>query len=482
MANFKEIVRQIGKGNNVKQYLSEYISKSMDMYHRYAKLRMMMEYYTYYEVCAEGLNAHLKQADDTVDFINETVKRLFVDKEYQRETLVESVHKQRNLVMQKMQIITSYIDELIVYEYILNRMQYRFEPFQMEMTEEAFAEKVIRYIFSTKDNVIINENIKSVLGQLPVRMAKGKYYDLVKDSLSVYKGADKSSVENYLYMFRTCATLYEPEGKDEYFTEFAALTKELSDLDYENLTEADYKKYAGNITRAAEELKEISDLYMSLQQILNELYAIILSAPEEEKEDERNAEKKAEFVIGGVYRLFQGIQDDYFALKEETPGTDEEKLEVLGETFVSIEGSQESLYESICLLEAVLEDVRRNGEAELKELGLSGQAEDLTVIAKLLSSSIFIDLEEEENEEKADASYLEEVTEELTGQLDALFHEKGRYVKRAVMANTLEKMPVFFTSPQEVADYIQSSLEKCSDAAERYASMQLIELLMEENG
>ncbi len=42
------------------------------------------------------------------------------------------------------------------------------------------------------------------------------------------------------------------------------------------------------------------------------------------------------------------------------------------------------------------------------------------------------------------------------------------------MANTLEKMPVFFTSAQEVADYVMNSLSLCDDEAEKYASKQLL--------
>lgn len=46
------------------------------------------------------------------------------------------------------------------------------------------------------------------------------------------------------------------------------------------------------------------------------------------------------------------------------------------------------------------------------------------------------------------------------------------------MANTLEKIPVFFSTPQEVADYISQSLMLCDDEAEKYASKQLIQEMM----
>ena len=55
---------------------------------------------------------------------------------------------------------------------------------------------------------------------------------------------------------------------------------------------------------------------------------------------------------------------------------------------------------------------------------------------------------------------------------------QSRLVRRAIMANTLEKIPVFFSTPQEVADYISQSLMLCDDEAEKYASKQLIQEMM----
>jgi len=45
------------------------------------------------------------------------------------------------------------------------------------------------------------------------------------------------------------------------------------------------------------------------------------------------------------------------------------------------------------------------------------------------------------------------------------------------MANTLNKMPVFFQSYGEIEEYIRQSLEQCHDLAEKIASVQLIKSL-----
>ena len=72
----------------------------------------------------------------------------------------------------------------------------------------------------------------------------------------------------------------------------------------------------------------------------------------------------------------------------------------------------------------------------------------------------------------------EEMADRITAQLisdcKAFFEGKSRMVRRAVMANTVGKMPVFFKNAQEIADYVSDSLSQCTDEAEKYASKQLL--------
>ena len=46
------------------------------------------------------------------------------------------------------------------------------------------------------------------------------------------------------------------------------------------------------------------------------------------------------------------------------------------------------------------------------------------------------------------------------------------------MANTLNKLPVFFKNHSEVMDYVLYSLNKCSDLAEKYACIEIINEMM----
>lgn len=477
--NLKYVVGQLNKGNHLEECIPAYAREAAAAYHRYAKVRLMMEYYMSYEVDAEQLNAYIDVARPSFAVIHEVIGGMYGGKALPQEKArwKESLLAERENTIQKMQIITSYIDTFILYEYVFNRLQYRFEEIPKEVDDVELTQKIVQFIFSTKDNVIINENIHNVLGQLPVRMAKGKYYDMVKNSLSMYKGADRKSLDSYLYMFRTGAMLYKPEGMDEYFTEFKDVAEELAVLDYAGMTKEQYGLYAEKIAVSAQKLKEISDLYMSLQQIVNSLLAV-LYAEEIEVDGWLPKESGADKVIQGIHALYTGAACDVWEEAGEELPTEEEKLEWLSKELCNIEGVQEEDQESLYLIEAVLhEAIEAHGE-DIQRLGCGEAYHIICRLEQLVSASIFIEFEEEQRQETVDEDCIKEVTEALLLELEQLFSEKGRYIKRAVMAGTLEKMPVFFDSAQEVADYVGNALSQCTDAAEKYAVAVIMEELM----
>ncbi len=49
----------------------------------------------------------------------------------------------------------------------------------------------------------INYKIQDVIGQLPVRLTKNKFFEMLSDGMSVYEGGTKESLNSFLYMIRT---------------------------------------------------------------------------------------------------------------------------------------------------------------------------------------------------------------------------------------------------------------------------------------
>ena len=74
------------------------------------------------------------------------------------------------------------------------------------------------------------------------------------------------------------------------------------------------------------------------------------------------------------------------------------------------------------------------------------------------------------------------MTEELLGQkiesvlteMDELMKQQPQCLNRAVMANVLSILPVFFSNSNEVLEYAKSSLEQCKNIEEKTVAMRLL--------
>lgn len=469
-SKIRECVKALNQGKNVNTLLPEYVRQSLQLHAGYAGVKLMMEYYIFYEMISEGINPYIDSAKDVADELNrvigEYLDALEKGKPGDTNRLESVLLGLRREVTERMNVLTAYVDQFVIYEYVLNRLQYRFEDQEVMPEDSTFVQQVIQFVFGTKDNVVINDHIRSVMGQLPMRMTRTHYFDLVRDSLTVYKDSDRSSLEGFLYQFRTNAMLYRTEGMKEHFTEFIPVLEELASVDYDKLSGEAYEIYAEKIKANASRLNDISDLYLLLAQIINEMYSLVLAS---EQEDSLEKIPSAKLVLRGINELFAGKSRD----------TEEETLCQLGEHFSSVEGLQETLYESISLTDAILSETAETQKEAIQELNLTEEFNKLMKLEQLTSNSTFAELEQNRAEEKVSGELLEQETGKLVTELKELLKNSDRMVRRAIMANTLEKIPVFFKTPQEVADYFTQSLMLCEDDAEKHASKELIQSLME---
>lgn len=472
-SKMKNCVNRLQKGQDVKALLPEYIEQSMRLYDGYARIKMMMEYYVFYEVISEGINPYIETAQETIQSLNQvigevyTVQRTPENIQSWKDTLLSI----RQDVISRMQILTGYVDCFVVYEYILNRIQYRFEEQETLPEDTEFAQEVMNFIFGSQDNTVIHDNLRMVIGQLPMRMTRKHYYDLVRDCISVYKGSDVSSLEGFLYMFRTSAMLYRAPGQEKYFTEFAEVLEELAQLDFETMDQKLYDIYENKIRIKASKLNDLSDLYMQIGQLINDVYTMVTAA---KYAGDTESMTQADNVVIGIHALFTDSDSPVWEQAGDVPVTEEDKMMWLGEQLTYAEGKQEKFYESITVAEAALEEIESIQKQSIEELDMQSAFASLHELSMLNSNSVFAPLQEETETAEVTAEMAEAETEKLIAELKELFQGQSRMLRRAIMAETVEKLPTFFSSAQEVADYIMNSLNQCDDAAEKYASKQLI--------
>ena len=467
----RECVKKLHSNKEVGDLLPEYLKQSMILHDGYTRIKLMMEYYMFYEVVTEDINPYIAMAKEMITSLNETVGQAMSDTldDTQRKQLVDHILAMRTEVIDRMQVLTGYVDCFVVYEYILNRIQYRFDEKEVLPEDTAFAQEVMNFIFGSNDNVTINDNLRVVLGQLPMRMTRSHYFDLIKNCISVYKGSEIESLEGFLYMFRTSAMLYKHPAQEQYFTEFAGVLQELMEADYEHMDRTLYELYAEKVRVSASKLNDLSDLYMQIGQIINGVYTLVVTEPYCVDEEKMTV---VDDVIRVINALFLEKEIDLW--QREDLLTEEDRLNWLAEKLPAVEGQQEKLYQSVNVAEAALDELLEGRAEEIEAAGLSDAFIKLHHLSQLNSSSVFAPLESQESAGIVTAEIAEQETEKLLSELKELFQGRSRMFRRAIMAATVEKLPTFFKSAQEIADYMMNALNQCDDEAEKYASKQLI--------
>jgi hypothetical protein len=490
--NMKQICREIEQGNNLEMNLPQFFNRLVTLYEQYAEIKFTMLYYTFYENYLESDQVKTMEEEQLLLELNHIIQESVLSdfSGGKMENSVQRLDAARNEIINKMKILTAYTDILQIYEYVLNRIEYRFRDDLKEINNDEFAAEILRYIFDTKDNVIINSKIKEVIGQLPIRITKSKYFDLIRDSISIYNGADCSSLDSYIYMIKNGAMLYTQDGMDTAYPDLLALKKEFETIDYNNFTKENYHTFSNKLGVATSQINARVDFYYGLQEIVNNLYVMIITAP--------YAYMEGGYRLAGIegemkYLLYPTEQEKnlFKAIIAEINERflTEEKMPISADIEAKLsytEGKQEVLLEEFEALEPVLSDIRTSHNNMVESMMLGRLFQCLNTSQDLLGNSLFIELNKTEdyevcqdeqlviNNNKVNEAYIIKVQDELLNQFSELFQNSSKNVCRAVMANTINKMPVFFQSTKDVMDYVKNSLEQCHDLAEKNACVNII--------
>lgn len=440
-----------------------------DNYHIYAGVRLVMHYVTFFESFLDEGSLWSRQVNEIISKFNHLLKDSVSDhKGYEMEQTIRSVDELRNYIIKQMKMLTAYTDIFRIYEYVLNRVEYRFKENNNTIETEEFTRNVLRYIFDTQDNMIINEKIKEIVGQLPIRMTKQKYFDLLKDSFRHYLGADQSSLDSYLYNLRTSAMLHQEEGMKTSYPDLWKQKELFSGINYTQITREEYKKAAEVLKQAILFLEQETSVFYSLQEIINEFYAFLLCDPYAGMSlfNAENTRETVLFILQETNKQFMN--------------NDNKQRKDLFDNLTKLEGVQEELSGDLTSLEDALYVVDQNYRKLSESIMLDKLLNVLLCSKDLLSNSLFIDWYEIKINNTVNEDMIKMKANELEAELADLFEKQDRAVSRAIMANTLSQIPVFFQNHKEVMDYILYSLERCSDIDEKSACMEIINKIMSE--
>ncbi len=470
--NIKHICKDIQQGRQLEVAIPQLFNQLSNHYLAYANVRLAMHYFSFYEMFCDDENTWSKDALKTMEQLNVIIKDYILQKQNgeAREKAIHMIDDIRKDNTKHVDALTAYTDLFQIYEYVINRVEYRFKGAVEAVDEEELAKEILRYIFDSEDNVIINDKIKEIIGQLPIRVTKQKYFELIKSSIDAYLGSDTTTLEAFLYMIRTSAMLYSEEGLQEIYPKLWENKSELSQISFKDITEEDFHKALIRLQAATLMLETETTVFIGLQEITNEIYTLLLCAPYAGmvESDSENAEKTAINIIAAINQEFENKQKN---------DPSEDLLEMLTE----LEGIQESMYYEQAIMEDALFEIKERQNTLTESLMLNQLLQVLLRSQDLLSNSLFIDFDKLQSlEEVTDEDRIYEEKKALIQDLTNLFEQSDRMVTRAVMANTINKIPVFFNDHKEVMDYVLYSLERCTDEYEKAACIEIINDIMAE--
>lgn len=455
----KKLIHDIHKGKNIKENLKHYSDQAIRTYADYGTLETTFSAYTLFEGELSE-DSYAKEKQEILGRVKDAVGNLG-ERDCDYEILMEKMRILREEITGKMDLLTAYTDRMICYEYVLNRMELRFLP-EKELAarlavyeEDEYMKRLQAYLFGSKDQKVTLDKLRLVMGQIPVHMTKGKLFERIGEALTLYQDGDKSALDSFLYMIRTSAMLYEPQQYVGQYPELERTIEELGKADYENLSQEEYDKLAAILESGAKEIHEITDFYYSVQNVVNGIYALCILFPYLDKEG----------------RIEKAGKEIWCHLAED---------DLREDMLTPLEGCIEECVEKSSYLESVLYEIRSSYKVELDETGLAERFRDFVLVANLLSDSLFIDLSVGEEEKKADLSYVHRCSNELMDELEKKLTQVSRPVKRAIMGQILEKLPMTFQNAEEVEQYIRVNLMGCQDKAEKCVVLMMLADLMQE--
>ena len=452
MADYHQILRDLQGKNNVEMNLNRMVALSKDAAYRFSLISFAFYDMTFFE----GLN-HRNENNPYQDLIGRLVqlKEAYLQG---HEVSFQDIAALRTENTHRMEALTKAVDVFTLLEYVLNRMEHRFIG-QTELpegyTDLSETEKLMRFL-SNEQQESQNFYLYRMVEQLPVRMTKNRFYETVKERLTVYKGSDTAAFDGILasVLSASCAFVFRESvpGYEDLFELFRKITG----TDPASVGRTDFETWQDRLRTVGERINSDMDCSQALQNVLNTFGAVLLTAYEGRTVP---AEKpQTDIILGTVMDAFGKESPDLSAAYEachELEGT----LEDAGEYYHQIFSAMDELENRF-----VFDD------GDVKKIGM------------LLSNSAYAELQRDELLTGAvvDDPVFEYAAGQLIRELSAFYAELPRAFVRASMARVFSILPPRFSDTEGVETYINEALSGCHDTAEKLGVLELLDGMMSE--
>lgn len=310
------------------------LKKKLTAAYQYSFVRLTLNYSIYYDRLFEEAG-ETDKLRSYIQCYNKLLTRFFEEEDIEKELL-----ELRKNVTRQVEILTAYTDCFQIYEYVLNRLERKFKTLHtLGQDDKRFTDRLVKFITETKEKAVMNSRIQDIIGELPVRLTKQKFFSLILEGLSVYIGSPMENLKSMMYILETESMTRLPEGMEEY-KELCELLKQLERWNYRNMTEDGYEDAISKLDIACKELLKESSFYMDLQEMINDLYVLIITNSQAvvSMSEEQLCQSLILEILDKYEKMEEPVSEEYY------------------ERFTDLEGRQEACYERYLRCELPLED------------------------------------------------------------------------------------------------------------------------------
>ena len=452
MVDHHEILRRLQRRENIEENLKMLTAMTKDAAYRFARILFAFHDMTFFE----GLG-HRNVDNPFSDLIDELVslkKSYLEDKSVSFDKLVSL----RTENEQRMEELTRAVDLFSMLEYVLNRIEYRFADggnFPLGYSDAAETERIMSYL-SSQPKDTQNSYIYRIVEQLPVRMTKNRFYEAVRERLSVYKGSDTAAFDGAIASVRSVGctdALSKPVKGHEALN---GLFREMIGTDMKNTDRTAFQRWQTVLRESGDQIGRDMDCSQALQNVLNAFCAVTASRHEglliPAEED------RTDLILKTVCEAF---------------GTEAPDLTAAYDASRALEGTLEDSGDRYFELQRISEELSSRfvyDDKDIKKLGV------------LLSDSAYASLEEASfaSVTPTDSVYYERSAEALINEFSAFYASLPRTLVRASMARVFTILPPRFSGQDDLEKYIDEALSGCHDTAEKRGVVELLDKIMNE--
>lgn len=474
MNHIAKLSHDLKSGEEINVTLKAVAEASQNHYLGYFLSNLILEYLTYHEYVSEGQNRKIIAEDENLFKVVSYIKKALFEPEKWLTTSPKSISqrittlgKYRDALAKNVAVIAGYEDQLKKHDYVLRRRVLEGNQYpEAKISDEVFASSLLQFVFEEEDSITINDRVKSVYSQLPVRMSKMKLHEWIESALIGMNGVSVGDLDNYiLYLKET----FNPEGIEGYGNVLGSVYEALGNFDVlytDIVSNEDVERLESSMGAIRMTLDSCVSIYTYTASVINNMIGLLSVLTEESVTHNQKA-------VSRFIKVMNYIE----TRKDELMLIDDVLIEELNEIAAEFENCRMTNGK----IDALLEEAKQGYVDEIVKQKLSKTYDRLASLYVLQSASYFAPLSVElKASEAVNEKVLIDRKNDLLAYVDDAMTKDSRIGRRARIANLLGVINVIHKNPQEIHRYILNTLSQCRDEREKNGSKIVLNDLMKQ--